>query len=155
MTHLLPDWFQPSLSSSREGEGLCQLPTRTVWGSASPQSSVSARGRLGCSRGQPRAGCEGLCRHTPVPFPSPAEADTAPGARLNQTGRGPRPLQPASRILHLESAASRAPEEAVCFASSIPGPPWQLGEDGHTVLPLCSRTALQILLASLHFCRRE
>lgn len=80
---------------------------------------------------------------------------TAPGVLLNQTGRGSHPWHSVSRILHLESAAGRAPGEAVCFASSITGQPWQLGEDGHTVLHLCSRTALQILLASVHFYRRE
>lgn len=80
---------------------------------------------------------------------------TAPGVLLNQPGRGSHPSQPVSKILHLESAAGRAPREAVCFASSIPGQPWQPGEDGHTALHHCSRTALQILLANVHFYKRE
>lgn len=91
----------------------------------------------------------GVCASTHQCLSQPLLKRTAPGALLNQTGRGSHPLQPGSKSLHLESATGRAPREAVCFASSIPGQPWQLGEDGHTVLHLCSRTALQILLASI------
>lgn len=76
----------------------------------------------------------GVCASTHQCLSQPLLKRTAPGALLNQTGRGSRPLQPVSKSLHLESAAGRAPREAVCFASTIPGQPWQLGEDGHTVL---------------------
>lgn len=96
----------------------------------------------------------GGCASTHSAFPSPAEADSTRCAAEPDRARL-SPITAGPEILHLESAAGRAPREAVCFASSIPGQPWQWGEDGHTVLHLCSRTALQILLANVHFCRRE
>lgn len=103
---------------------------------------------------QPQARCEGrACTHQCLS--QALLKRTAPGVLLTQTGRGSHPVQPVSKILLLESAAGRAPREAVCCASSVPGQPWQSGEDGHAVLHLCSRAALQILLANVHFYRRE